>query len=130
MMQQYTEIDPNAAYSIAFQSVGLKWAKSLVALGALKGMTTVLLVGSLGQARYTAHIARAHMIPPWFSRSPQNRDSHICHSFDYDLERHYCFLLKLRCTIKLIISQHFIYLHDDGSSTSSEKVLCERCNLS
>ncbi|KAE8664085.1 Cationic amino acid transporter 8, vacuolar [Hibiscus syriacus] len=67
MMQRYTEIDPNAAYSMAFQSVGMKWGKYLVALGALKGMTTVLLVGALGQARYTTHIARAHMIPPWFA---------------------------------------------------------------
>ncbi|CAI9090682.1 OLC1v1025503C1 [Oldenlandia corymbosa var. corymbosa] len=67
MMQKYTDIDPNAAYSVAFQSVGMKWAKYLVALGALKGMTTVILVGALGQARYITHIARAHMIPPWFS---------------------------------------------------------------
>ncbi|KAL5989947.1 Catabolite repression protein cat5 [Asimina triloba] len=67
MMQKYTEIDTNAAYSVAFQSVGMKWAKYLVALGALKGMTTVLLVGALGQARYVTHIARAHMIPPLFA---------------------------------------------------------------
>ncbi|XP_057971522.1 cationic amino acid transporter 5-like [Malania oleifera] len=67
MMQKYTEIDPNAAYSVAFQSIGMKWGKYLVALGALKGMTTVLLVGALGQARYITHIARAHMIPPWFA---------------------------------------------------------------
>ncbi|KDP46791.1 hypothetical protein JCGZ_11162 [Jatropha curcas] len=67
MMQKYTDIDTNAAYSLAFQSVGMNWAKYLVALGALKGMTTVLLVGALGQARYTTHIARAHMIPPWFA---------------------------------------------------------------
>ncbi|KAK3034847.1 hypothetical protein RJ639_032302, partial [Escallonia herrerae] len=67
MMQKYTSIDPNAAYSVAFENVGMKWAKYLVALGALKGMTTVLLVGALGQARYTTHIARAHMIPPWFA---------------------------------------------------------------
>ncbi|KAI3798414.1 hypothetical protein L1987_33689 [Smallanthus sonchifolius] len=67
MMQKYTDIDPNAAYSVAFEHVGLKWAKYLVALGALKGMTTVLLVGALGQARYITHIARAHMIPPFFA---------------------------------------------------------------
>lgn len=67
MMQKYTMIDRNAGYSLAFQSVGMKWAKYLVALGALKGMTTVLLVGALAQARYTSHIARAHMIPPWFA---------------------------------------------------------------
>ncbi|XP_031478111.2 cationic amino acid transporter 5-like [Nymphaea colorata] len=67
MMQNYKEIDPNAAYSIAFDNVGMHWVKVLVALGALKGMTTVLLVGALGQARYTTHIARAHMIPPLFA---------------------------------------------------------------
>ncbi|KAL6206236.1 hypothetical protein ACLB2K_023485 [Fragaria x ananassa] len=67
MMQKYTDIDTGAAYSMAFQSVGMTWAKYLVALGALKGMTTVLLVGTLGQARYITHIARAHMIPPWFA---------------------------------------------------------------
>lgn len=67
MMQKYNEIDTGAAYSVAFGKVGMKWAKYLVALGALKGMTTVLLVGALGQARYITHIARAHMIPPWFA---------------------------------------------------------------
>ncbi|KAI3440289.1 uncharacterized protein J3R85_003924 [Psidium guajava] len=67
MLQKYTEIDENAAYSMAFQSVGMRWAKYLVALGALKGMTTVLLAGALGQARYTTHIARAHMIPHLFA---------------------------------------------------------------
>ncbi|XP_010279631.1 PREDICTED: cationic amino acid transporter 8, vacuolar-like [Nelumbo nucifera] len=67
MMQKYNEIDVNAAYSMAFQSVGMKWAKFLVALGALKGMTTGLLVGALGQARYTTQIARSHMIPPYFA---------------------------------------------------------------
>ncbi|KAF3623427.1 Cationic amino acid transporter 1 [Capsicum annuum] len=67
MMQKYTDIDPNAAYAVAFQRVGMKWAKYLVALGALKGMTTVLLAGAIGQARYATHIARVHMIPPWFA---------------------------------------------------------------
>ncbi|XP_028755529.1 cationic amino acid transporter 5-like [Neltuma alba] len=67
MMQKYTEIDRNAAFSVAFGSVGLKWAKYVVAFGALKGMTTVILVGALGQGRYIMHIARAHMIPPWFA---------------------------------------------------------------
>uniref|UniRef100_A0A5B7BFP9 Putative cationic amino acid transporter 8, vacuolar n=1 Tax=Davidia involucrata TaxID=16924 RepID=A0A5B7BFP9_DAVIN len=67
MMVKYTEIDVNAAYSIAFESIGMNWAKYLVGICALKGMTTSLLVGSMGQARYTTQIARAHMIPPWFA---------------------------------------------------------------
>jgi len=51
MMQLYTTIDRSAAYSVAFTSVGMRWAQYVVALGTLKGMTTVLLVGVLGQAR-------------------------------------------------------------------------------
>ncbi|BAA96181.1 putative amino acid permease [Oryza sativa Japonica Group] len=67
MMQPYTAIDRSAAYSVAFSNVGMRWAQYVVALGALKGMTTVLLVGALGQARYTTHIARSHIIPPVFA---------------------------------------------------------------
>ncbi|GMH18236.1 hypothetical protein Nepgr_020077 [Nepenthes gracilis] len=67
MMQKYTEIDVNAPYSVVFDKIGMKWAKYLVSICALKGMTTSMLVGSLGQARYTTQIARAHMIPPWLA---------------------------------------------------------------
>eukprot|EP01018_Ginkgo_biloba_P025879 Gb_30793 [translate_table: standard] len=67
LMQNYKDIDENAAFSAAFGAAGLHWAKYVVALGALKGMTTVLLVGAVGQARYITHIARTHMIPPWFA---------------------------------------------------------------
>ncbi|KAJ8626794.1 hypothetical protein MRB53_020101 [Persea americana] len=66
MMQKYSEMDVNAAYSVAFVSVGMNWAKYIVAICALKGMTTGLLVGALGQGRYTTQIARSHMIPPFF----------------------------------------------------------------
>ncbi|KAK9688655.1 hypothetical protein RND81_09G001400 [Saponaria officinalis] len=68
MMQKYTDIDVNAPYTVVFDKIGMKWAKYLVSIIALKGMTTSLLVGSLGQARYTTQIARSHLIPPWFAR--------------------------------------------------------------
>lgn len=67
MMVKYDKVDVNAAYSVVFEGIGMKWAKYLVGAVALKGMTTSLLVGSMGQARYTTQIARAHMIPPWFA---------------------------------------------------------------
>ncbi|CAJ2656984.1 cationic amino acid transporter vacuolar-like [Trifolium pratense] len=66
-MVNYTQIDPEAAYSVAFVQIGMKWGKYLVSICALKGMTTSLLVGSMGQARYTTQIARSHMIPPFFA---------------------------------------------------------------
>lgn len=62
LMQQYANVDKDAPYSVAFQAVGMGWAKYIVALGALKGMTSVLLVGAVGQARYLTHIARTHMM--------------------------------------------------------------------
>ncbi|KAL6506925.1 DNA-binding transcription factor cat8 [Orobanche hederae] len=67
MMVKYTQVDVNAAYSVVFEQIGLKWVKYLVSIIALKGMTTSMLVGSMGQARYTTQIARAHMIPPYFA---------------------------------------------------------------
>jgi APA family basic amino acid/polyamine antiporter len=67
LMQSYKTIDPDAAYSVVFEKVGMDWAKYIVALGALEGMTTVLMVGVVGQARYLTHIARTHMFPPWFA---------------------------------------------------------------
>ncbi|CAA0808468.1 Cationic amino acid transporter 8- vacuolar [Striga hermonthica] len=67
MMVRYTQVDVNAAYSVVFDQIGVKWAKYLVSFIALKGMTTSMLVGSMGQARYTTQIARSHMIPPYFA---------------------------------------------------------------
>ncbi|KAM0951684.1 putative amino acid/polyamine transporter I, cationic amino acid transporter [Dioscorea sansibarensis] len=67
LMQPYQKIDADAPFSIAFQAVGMDWAKYIVAFGALKGMTTVLLVSAVGQARYLTHIARTHMVPPWLA---------------------------------------------------------------
>jgi APA family basic amino acid/polyamine antiporter len=66
LMVPTPEIDTNAPFSVAFKTVGWTWAQYVVSLGALKGITTVLLVGTVGQARYLTHIARSHLIPPWF----------------------------------------------------------------
>ncbi|XP_071729030.1 cationic amino acid transporter 1-like [Rutidosis leptorrhynchoides] len=64
LVQPYNHIDRDAPFTIAFQAVGMNWAKYIVALGALKGMTTVLLANIIGQARYFTHIARTHLAPP------------------------------------------------------------------
>ncbi|MCO5551453.1 hypothetical protein L7F22_004956 [Adiantum nelumboides] len=68
LMQNYAEVDINAPFSAAFSNaVGWKWAQYVVAVGALKSMSSVLLVGSVGQARYLTHMARTHILPPWFA---------------------------------------------------------------
>jgi APA family basic amino acid/polyamine antiporter len=66
LMVPTPEIDQNAPFPVAFKIVGMNWAQYLVSLGALKGITTVMLVSAVGQARYLTHIARSHLIPPWF----------------------------------------------------------------
>ncbi|GKV32077.1 hypothetical protein SLEP1_g40708 [Rubroshorea leprosula] len=68
LMQPYPQINEDAPFSVAFEAVGMNWAKYIVAAGALKGMTTVLLVSAVGQARYLTHIARTHMMPPWLAQ--------------------------------------------------------------
>nr|CAD1819617.1 unnamed protein product [Ananas comosus var. bracteatus] len=68
LLRPYGQIDKDAPFSVAFQKVGMNWAKYIVAFGALKGMTTVLLVSAVGQARYLTHIARTHMMPPWLAQ--------------------------------------------------------------
>ncbi|XP_043699641.1 cationic amino acid transporter 1-like [Telopea speciosissima] len=77
LMQPYNQIDKDAPFSVAFQKVGMDWAKYLVAAGALKGMTTALLVMVVGMARYLTHMARTHMIPPWFAQVHQRTGTPI-----------------------------------------------------
>ncbi|KAK1409357.1 hypothetical protein QVD17_35883 [Tagetes erecta] len=64
LMQPYNELDVDAPFTIAFESAGMGWAKLLVGLGAIKGMTTVLLANIISESRYFTHIARTHMAPP------------------------------------------------------------------
>ncbi|KAK1375557.1 cationic amino acid transporter 1-like [Heracleum sosnowskyi] len=67
LMQPYSQIDVDAPFTIAFEAVGMDWAKFVVAFGALKGMTTVVLSNIIAQARYFTHIARTHMAPPFLA---------------------------------------------------------------
>ena len=36
LMQNYGDIDPDAAFSVVFEKVGMKWAKYIIAFGALR----------------------------------------------------------------------------------------------
>ena len=63
-MVPYNQIDINAPVSQAFKQVGLGWAQFLVSLGALTGITSVLLVMMLSQPRVLLAIARDGLLPP------------------------------------------------------------------
>lgn len=65
-MVPYNELDINAPVSNAFKRVGLPWAQFLVSLGALTGITSVLLVLMLSQPRVLLAMARDGLLPASF----------------------------------------------------------------
>ncbi|GMJ00436.1 ARABIDOPSIS THALIANA CATIONIC AMINO ACID TRANSPORTER 6, cationic amino acid transporter 6 [Hibiscus trionum] len=68
MMVPYNQIAEKASYSMAFQSIGWKWAGNVVGAGASLGIVASLLVAMLGQARYLCVIGRARLVPSWLSK--------------------------------------------------------------
>jgi basic amino acid/polyamine antiporter, APA family len=65
-MIKYDKINIDAPISDAFGQVGLPWAKYLISLGALTGITSVLLVMMLSQPRIFLAMARDGLVPPAF----------------------------------------------------------------
>jgi APA family basic amino acid/polyamine antiporter len=65
-MVPYDQLDKNAPVSAAFGRVGLPWARVLVSVGALTGITSVLLVTMLSQPRILLAMARDGLLPQSF----------------------------------------------------------------
>lgn len=65
-MVPYNQLDPHAAVAVAFKQVGLPWAQYLISLGAVAGITSVLLVLMLSQPRVLLAMARDGLLPPSF----------------------------------------------------------------
>jgi APA family basic amino acid/polyamine antiporter len=65
-MVHYEQINIDAPVSDAFGKVGLTWARFLVSLGALTGITSVLLVMMLSQPRVLLAMARDGLVPTSF----------------------------------------------------------------
>jgi APA family basic amino acid/polyamine antiporter len=59
-------INKEAPVADAFKQVGLDWARYLISLGALTGITSVLLVMMLSQPRVLLAMARDGLLPPSF----------------------------------------------------------------
>ncbi|MEW6368919.1 MAG: amino acid permease [Acidobacteriota bacterium] len=65
-MVPHDQIDISAPVSKAFEKVGLHWAQFLISLGAVAGITSVLLVMMLSQPRVLLAMARDELIPKSF----------------------------------------------------------------
>jgi APA family basic amino acid/polyamine antiporter len=65
-MVKYNQIDTGAGVSSAFESVGLNWAKFIIAAAGVAGITSVLLVMMLSAPRVFLAMARDGLVPPSF----------------------------------------------------------------
>ncbi len=65
-MVPYNQINIDAPVSDAFRQVGLPWAQLMIAIGAIAGITSVLLVMMLSQPRVFLAMARDGLLPPGF----------------------------------------------------------------
>lgn len=65
-MVPYNKLNIDAPVSDAFAQVGLTWAQFIISLGALTGITSVLLVMMLSQPRVMLAMARDRLIPQGF----------------------------------------------------------------
>ncbi|MGD1042544.1 MAG: amino acid permease [Sedimentisphaerales bacterium] len=60
------QIDTDAPIAAAFQRVGLHWGQFIISLGAVAGITSVMLVLMLSQPRVLLAMARDGLLPPSF----------------------------------------------------------------
>jgi basic amino acid/polyamine antiporter, APA family len=60
---RYTELNSAAPMADALKAVGYDWIASLVSLGALAGLTTVILILMMGQSRVLFAMSRDRLLP-------------------------------------------------------------------
>jgi basic amino acid/polyamine antiporter, APA family len=65
-MVKYSDLNIDAPVSDAFRQAGLPWAELLISIGAIAGITSVLLVMMLSQARIFLAMARDGLLPVGF----------------------------------------------------------------
>ncbi|MDR2195629.1 MAG: amino acid permease [Gallionellaceae bacterium] len=69
----YTELNVSSPIAYALAKIGYTWSSTLVATGALAGLTTVLLVLLYGLTRILFAVSRDGLISPVFSKVDPNR---------------------------------------------------------
>ncbi|KAB8192216.1 amino acid permease [Nonomuraea phyllanthi] len=62
-MQRYDQLSTSAPLSDAFVSVGQNWLATIISIGAIAGLTTVVLVLLLGQTRVLFAMCRDGLLP-------------------------------------------------------------------
>jgi basic amino acid/polyamine antiporter, APA family len=67
-MVKYTDIKVDAPLAEAFRSVGRPGFATVISVGALFGLTTVMMILLLGQSRVFFAMSRDRLLPPGFSK--------------------------------------------------------------
>jgi APA family basic amino acid/polyamine antiporter len=65
----YNELDPEAPMASVFRDIGLNWAAGLVSIGAICGLTSVIMILMLGQSRVAFAMSRDNLLPRYFARA-------------------------------------------------------------
>jgi len=80
-MVSYRELNHPAPVAHALSLVGFRWGSALVSVGAVAGITSVLLVMLLGQPRVFFSMSRDGLLWPWISKvHPRFRTPYISQS--------------------------------------------------
>jgi basic amino acid/polyamine antiporter, APA family len=72
-IQNYTKIDPESGFSSAFASLGLDGLGTIVAVGAIVGILTVMFTFMLGVTRVWFAMSRDGLLPQWFAKTHPTR---------------------------------------------------------
>ncbi len=64
----YTELNVAAPIALAIDRIGMAWLSPFIKLGAIAGLTSVMLVMLLGQSRIFFAMAKDGLLPPLFAR--------------------------------------------------------------
>ncbi|MEZ5288034.1 MAG: amino acid permease [Vicinamibacterales bacterium] len=64
----YTELNVPDPIAVGIDATGIRWLSPLIKLGAIGGLSTVVLVGMLAQSRIFYTMAHDGLLPPWVAR--------------------------------------------------------------
>ena len=67
-MQNYADLSADAPLADAFADEGLAFFSGVISLGALAGLTSVVMILMLGQSRVLFAMSRDHLLPPALAR--------------------------------------------------------------